>query len=215
MYTECVLSRRCAARRRQRGLSLIELIIFMVIVSVAVIGVLQVLNVTVRNSADPLRRKQALLLAEGLMEEVQLAPFTFCDPADAQADTATSAVVSSTGCATTVETVGAEAIANRPYNNVNHYVSQYSTEESTKIASNGKLLDAGSNIIAGGATLSGYSATIKITPTDTLNDINSTATPLTTNVLRITVKVIYGTGPNENLVLDGYRTRYAPTVSSQ
>jgi MSHA pilin protein MshD len=67
-----------SATNCQRGLTLIELIVFMVIVSVALAGVLVSLNVSVRNSADPLQSKQALAIAEGLMEEIQLK--SYCDP---------------------------------------------------------------------------------------------------------------------------------------
>ena len=56
--------------RRQGGLTLIELVVFIVIVSVALVGVLSVLNVTVKSSADPVIRKQALALAEGMLEEI-------------------------------------------------------------------------------------------------------------------------------------------------
>ncbi|MCE9569660.1 MAG: type II secretion system GspH family protein, partial [Rhodocyclales bacterium] len=45
------------ARHRQHGLTLIELIVFIVIVSVALAGVLSVLNLTARSSADPMIRK--------------------------------------------------------------------------------------------------------------------------------------------------------------
>lgn len=55
---------------RQHGLSLIELVIFIVIVSVAVTGVLSVMNVTVKSSADPMLRKQALAFGEAILEEV-------------------------------------------------------------------------------------------------------------------------------------------------
>ena len=61
---------------RQRGLSLIELVMFMVIMGVAALTVLQLLNMSTKASAEPARRKQALLLAEALMEEVQQARFT-------------------------------------------------------------------------------------------------------------------------------------------
>lgn len=54
----------------QRGLTLIELIIFIVVVLVGLAGVLTVLNTTVRGSADPVVRKQALALAEAMLEEV-------------------------------------------------------------------------------------------------------------------------------------------------
>lgn len=59
-----------SSRRRQNGLSLIELIIFIVIISVGVLGILSVLNVTTKNSADPVIRKQVLAVAEAMLEEV-------------------------------------------------------------------------------------------------------------------------------------------------
>jgi len=62
-------------RHRQCGISLIELIMFIVIVSVAVAGILLVLNVTEKGSADPLIRKQALAAAQSLLEEVELQDF--------------------------------------------------------------------------------------------------------------------------------------------
>jgi MSHA pilin protein MshD len=55
---------------RQRGLTLIELIIFIVVVSVGLVGILSVLNATARSSADPMARKQALAIAEAMLEEV-------------------------------------------------------------------------------------------------------------------------------------------------
>ncbi len=69
-------------RHRQHGISLIELIMFIVIVSVALAGILLVMNVTTKGSADPLIHKQALAIAESLLEEVELMPFTYCDPDD-------------------------------------------------------------------------------------------------------------------------------------
>lgn len=62
-------------QKRERGVTLIELIVFIVIVSVALYGILSVFNVTVRNSADPLQAKQALAIAESLMEEIQSKDF--------------------------------------------------------------------------------------------------------------------------------------------
>lgn len=59
----------------QRGISLIELIIFIVIISVALTGILLVMNQTTAHSADPLVRKQAMAAAESLLEEIQLQDF--------------------------------------------------------------------------------------------------------------------------------------------
>lgn len=60
---------------KQRGISLIELIMFIVIVSVALAGILLVMNVTTKSSADPLIHKQALAIAESLLEEIELQDF--------------------------------------------------------------------------------------------------------------------------------------------
>lgn len=61
---------------RQSGISLVELIMFIVIVSVALAGLLLVLNIGVKGSADPLMRKQALAVAESLLEEIELQNFS-------------------------------------------------------------------------------------------------------------------------------------------
>lgn len=59
---------RC--RDRARGFTLIELIVFIVVVSIGLTGILSVMNVTVRWSADPVVRKQSLAFAEAILEEV-------------------------------------------------------------------------------------------------------------------------------------------------
>lgn len=61
--------------RHQRGFTLIELIIFIVIVGVGVAGVLSVFTTSVKSSADPMVRKQALAIAESLLEEILLKDF--------------------------------------------------------------------------------------------------------------------------------------------
>ena len=66
--------------RRHGGLTLIELIVFIVIVSVGLAGILAVFNVVVKNSADPMIRKDMLSIAEALLEEVELQPY--CEAGD-------------------------------------------------------------------------------------------------------------------------------------
>ena len=62
-------------RPKLRGASLIELIMFIVIISAALIGILSVMNFTTKNSADPLIHKQAIAVAESLLEEIELQDF--------------------------------------------------------------------------------------------------------------------------------------------
>ena len=67
-------------RRHQRGLTLIELIIFIVIVSVGLVGILLVINTVVKSSADPMVRKQSIAMADAILEEVLLK--AYADPGD-------------------------------------------------------------------------------------------------------------------------------------
>ncbi|MBW6496026.1 MAG: prepilin-type N-terminal cleavage/methylation domain-containing protein [Burkholderiaceae bacterium] len=179
----------------QRGLSLIELLVFIVVVGIAVSGVLSVYSLNARSSADPMVQKQALAIAESLLEEVLAKPYTYCDPDDAQAETATSSAIGPAGCATTPEGMGAEGVEDRysnltPYDNVNDY--------------NGFSMMAGIVDLSGNAVtgLGGYTAAIRVQPAGAFNGIPAGET------LLVTVTV---TGPgNHSVSLSGYRTRYAP-----
>jgi len=81
----------------QRGLSLVELVLFIAIVGISMAGLLVVYRQAVVGSADPLLRKQALAAAESLLAEVLMQPFTWCDPQDPANDAATPPS-SSAGC---------------------------------------------------------------------------------------------------------------------
>lgn len=54
----------------QTGVTLIELILSMVIISIAVTGVFSVINLTVSHSADPVVQYQAIAIAEAYLEEI-------------------------------------------------------------------------------------------------------------------------------------------------
>jgi MSHA pilin protein MshD len=58
--------------RLQKGFTLIELIVFIVVVGVGLAGILSVINTVVKSSADPMVRKQSLAVAESLLEEILL-----------------------------------------------------------------------------------------------------------------------------------------------
>lgn len=182
--------------RSQRGVTLIEMIFFIVIVSVALAGLIQVFAMVTRDSADPVRRKQALMLGEAMMAEVQLAGITFCDPADPNAATA-----SGPGDCTIAEAFGQEGAAGqRPYDNVNDYVSAPNTPTQA-FGTVGHLTDVNGNAIVA----EGFSVELTVSPV-ALGGIGDT-TP-TSAVLQITVVVRYDEG--QAIRLDAYRARYAP-----
>lgn len=79
------ISKSMKPHSAQAGLSLVELIMFIVIVSVGIAGILSVMNAVTRSSADPLERKQAMAVAESMLEEVQLKDFA--NPSDPNAFT--------------------------------------------------------------------------------------------------------------------------------
>ena len=192
--------------RRQAGVTMVELVLFIVIVGIALAGIVTVMNLTTKNSVDPMRRKQALIIAEGLLEEIELARFSYCDPASDNADTANSV-----GECKVPEAFGRSAPEQqtaRPYDNVNDYVAAPGVAVAAFDA-NGVLTAANGNAIP----VNGYSARVTITPA-TLGPVGgqigpaaSPANAADTEVLRITVQVSYD---SESVVLDGYRTRYAP-----
>lgn len=61
-----------ARLKNQRGVTLVELILTMVIISVAMVGILSVINLTVSHSADPIVNQQAIAIAESYLEEILL-----------------------------------------------------------------------------------------------------------------------------------------------
>ena len=191
------------SRRSVGGFTLIELIVFIVIVSVSVAGVLLAINTATRSGTDPMIRKNAIAIAEGMLEEVSLMPFTFCDADDAQATTATSSGVGAAGCtsAATVNAIGPEAGETRyasatPFDHVDDYNG----------FSMNPIVDITNTAIG---TLTGYSATVSVAAI-ALGSIAATDAQGQANALLITVTV---SGPqNTTVVLQGYRTKYAPQI---
>jgi MSHA pilin protein MshD len=184
---------RIPERRGQRGLTLVELIVFIVIVSVGLAGVLTVLDVTAAKSADPVVRKQAMVIAESLLEEIALMPFTYCDPDDAAAATATSTA----GCTTqeNMAAPGPEAGESRystttPFDNVNDYQGFAMTG----------IRDLTGATITG---LEAYAASVTVTRGGL-----GFADPDSVALVSVTV-----TGPGrESVTLSRHRVRYAPNA---
>ena len=181
--------------RRQHGFTIIELIVFIVIVSVALTGVLAVLNVTAKSSSDPVIRKQALAIAEAVLEEVMLQVFTLCDPDDPSAATAATSADCTGGAGGANDEsrspLGAEVGETRapgsttPLDNVSDY--------------NGLAI---TTAITGAVMPTGYSAAVTVAEA-ALNGIAAT------DSLLVTVTV---TSPGETIQLQGYRSRHSPKL---
>lgn len=186
--------------RAERGATLVELIVFIVVVGTAVVGVLTVLDLSTRSSADPMIRKQALAIAEALLEEAQLQPFTYCDPDDANAAAALSAADCTGGASGPNDEgrlpLGPEAgetrsSATTPFDNVSDY--------------NGLVVGPGITDLSGAAIagLNAYTASM------TVANLALGVVPAADSLL-ISVTV---NGPGDTtVVLHGYRVRYAPNA---
>ncbi len=69
----------CSSARRQRpaqrGLTLVELLIAIVVIGVGLGGVMLAFSTLARQNADPVVQRQMLAIAQGLMEEIHLKPY--------------------------------------------------------------------------------------------------------------------------------------------
>lgn len=196
VFATTAADRRMArpARQAVRGLSLIELIVFIVVLSAALAGVLQVFTQATAHSADPAVRRQALAIAQSLLEEAQLMPYTYCDGDDANVATATSAA----GCAGAADAGGPEAGEGRfavpQLDHVNDLHGYTMTAG---------IVDITNTPVPG---LSAYSASISVAPA-ALHGISAASG----DALRITVTVSAPGGVS--LSVDGYRSRHAPNTT--
>lgn len=189
---------------RQRGLSLVELVIAIMIVSVSVVGVLMVFDNSVRHSADPMVRKQAVAIAEAMLNEVLAQAYTYCDPQDVANEAATppAGTAACTGGAAGSQDRGGGTLgpqptsegrfnATDPFDNVADYHGY---------ATSGVVygMDNGSDRIV---SLDGYSVSVTVTRDGATFGLPADA------ALRVNVQV---SGRGDTITLSGWRFRYAP-----
>lgn len=193
-----------STRYSQRGVSLIELIMFIVIVSVALAGILLVMNVTTRGSADPLIHKQSLAIAESLLEEAELMPFTYCDPDDPNAGAAASPAdcTGGAGGPNDEDTPGPEGAGS-----VGGTEGRYAAPQFDNVGDYHNFSMSGPNGIRDitnssvSSLLDGYRADVAVRAS-ALPDVGAN------DALLVTVTV---TGPDGlPVVVEGMRTRYSP-----
>ncbi|RIX46942.1 MAG: prepilin-type N-terminal cleavage/methylation domain-containing protein [Rhodocyclales bacterium GT-UBC] len=171
----------------QRGMTLIELIVFIVIVSVGVVGLVSVINPMVRFSAEPMRQKQLMAVAESLLNEIVHQPYTWCDLEDDAALTATSYA----DCAHPQNTGSGESrTGTGPGTNFDN-VADYAGFSMNDFS------DA-----AGNNVMTGYNVSVTVVPAGVALGVGSDDA-----ALAITVTV---TRDGQSFALTGYRFRYAP-----
>ena len=191
------------AKRRLAGFSLIEVVVFIVVLGIAFVGMLILYNRVTSASVDPMVRKQTLAIASSLLEEIELKAFTFCDPDDPKVYTAKAATIAE---CTTVEVIGPEGGEGRynvpRFDNVNDYHGFCM----------GPGLPACPDVVirtAAGANISEL-ASYRVDVSVAANAANVPGPDVLANdALLITVTAIHvPTGTTTSL--QGYRLRYAP-----
>lgn len=172
-------------------MTLIELLMFIVIVGIAASAILSVMGNLSRRSAAILPQAQAQAIASGLMDEIMAQPFTFCDPNDPAAATATSVAA----CAVLPEALGPEPGETRggasPFDNVNDYAGYGPAPIAFP---DGSLVP----------NLPGYTAQVAVQAAGAIAGVPAANTLLVT----VTVTPPFG-GP---VRLRAVRIRYAPTT---
>jgi MSHA pilin protein MshD len=193
------------SRRRQGGFSLIEVVVFIVVLGIAFVGMLTLYNRVTSASVDPMVRKQALAIASSLLEEIELRPFTICDPDDPKVYTANS--IADCTSAAHRENIGPETIA--PANAETRYggADLATDPRFDNVSDYHGFSMAGANIKGLDGTpiggLADYAVSVTVEEIGTLPSVATAS-----DALRITVTA---TGPaGVNVILQGYRLRYAP-----
>ena len=175
-------------RPRHTGVTLVELVMYIMVVSIGVAGILSVMTYTTQHSADPMVRAQALLIAESYMREILLK--RFLDPS---------------GGTSTVCPVP-EGAGRTNYDNV----CDYHNLANNGCASAGQgICDQLGNSVTG---LEAYSVTVTVSPNRSdptasvsLGDLTNSY-PTNVRLLRVDVSVRYSS--DFDVVLTGYRTNY-------
>lgn len=170
---------------RSRGVTLVEMVIFIMIISLSVAGILIVMTATTQRSADPMVQQQALLIAESYLEEILHKRFR--DPGPG-------------GAAATI--CPAPEIAGRAaFDNVCDYHN---------LNDNAGVVDQLGGAVAG---LTAYNVSVTVTGiTGDATALGPTTSQVTNTgalrVLRVDVEVTNDNVPDFQVRLTGYRTNY-------
>jgi MSHA pilin protein MshD len=190
---------RCVGGGLARGFTLVDVLLVIVLLGIVAVVVLQVSARYAQQSAQALKTRQMLVLAQSLLDEVRAMPFTYCEPPTTAASAA--------ACGAQVDLMGPEPGESR-YSAANRFdgVSDYQGFAMPGPGCAG-LCDVNGNLLnAPGSPLAGCSANVALTPQalGTIAALDASGRP---QVLRILVSVVCGA---DNMALEGLRVRHAP-----
>lgn len=186
--------KRCLHRHHQRGLTLIELIVFIVVIAIGLTGILGVLDFSNRHSVSPMLLKQQVAIAEALLAEIAAKPFTWCDPDDAAANTASSAADCSVAQGIGPTPGESRYSSTAPFDNVGDYHG---------FAMSGIRSPADGNTILPG--LAQYGASVSISAA-------GSSLGLADNGAALRIDVTVSAPGQSPITLTGYRSRHAPAA---
>ena len=183
------------------GMSLIEVVVFIVVLGIGIAGTVVLFNQVTKASVDPMIRKQALALASSMLEEVELKAFTYCDPDDATVYTAANAAACAIaeGIGPNEPSANAETrYADPRFDNVNDYhgfsMGSGQANPDIRTAANTPI-----------AELANYAVSVSVA------NAGGTFGLAVDEVLLITVAASH-VPTGVSVSLQGYRFRYAPNT---
>lgn len=209
-------------KRYQSGISLIELIIFIVILSVALTGITLIYINATRYSADPMMRIRSIELAQSTLEEILLKAYDDNTPTGGgcvqMSNAATTLCTSGTTPASDPDAgtpLGTDGEVNRStFNDVDDYTNQLYCGDNVVPANTAcpalacqNMLDESGNDIA--AEYSGFAVCIQVNYTG--NELNTVAPGTGTNVSINDAKridVIVSDPLNSRISLSAYRLNF-------
>ena len=144
---------------RVAGFTLFEIIAFIVIIAVAFAGITTLYSYSVRGSSDPLVQKQAIAVAESMMDEILLLPFAnpsgggSCGGAPSQDRTQCDDVGDYQGYDTSSQTpTGIKTVEGTPIAALSGYNVQVAVDSSAFTAATPNVAAADSKLITVTAT---------------------------------------------------------------
>lgn len=175
--------------RWQAGFTFVEMVVFIVVSSTALVGVLALYQQATARSAETIVSRQAMEAAYGLLEEIQAMPYTYCEVSDPVAATATSSAGCSKPQGLTPSAGKSRGSLTAPFNNVGDYGGYSRTG----------IADINGNATPG---LASYTISVALSQP-------ALAGVAVGDLIRIDVTV---GGPSGAQTVTGYRLRHSPNA---